>query len=262
MTPIIYALDEINDTIPEEVIHEAFSSRSLLNRRSVPTNLNSVIRDKVICSRVMKALQLQSQKIEYIDFNRMTILKQSENATIFRVNSSDINNRTIVAPLSVSYGKDNYRGSDMQFDTPIQTGFNKLIDGHRPVDDVSNAELHNLNNNTIMVENISQFNLLTLEAIVSHDPEYMDLPRGYWDSFAQLCLYATEAYIYRVLRIPLAQGKIEGGMEIGEFKSVVEEFRDSQKLYKEKLREFRKLDNIGDKRQKINQLRLQAIKFY
>lgn len=252
MTPIIHAIEEINDIIPEEILVEAFGSKSKgMRRDNVPVNVEYAIREQVINKRVIKSLNLQSQRTITIEHRKLSYVKRGVADAVIRVSKKDIGGASIVTPLALMYADApghfntaNYATDSAR--TQTEGRFQRVANGHLNIDNVQTSDLRLIAPNTVFVENFAIAERCSLLCTVTHDPELMSLPSGYWDDFAQLCCLATEAYAYRKLRTKVDRAKLAGGMELGSFREILDEYKDSEKMYKEHLKKFRKYDNLGN----------------
>lgn len=86
----------------------------------------------------------------------------------------------------------------------------------------------------------SQHSLITwvMTCRIAYDHEYTNMNTSAMDTFANLCVAATKAYIYNKLYIPLGKAFVQGGYEIGEFKMVVDSYSDAITRYNELLNDF------------------------
>ena len=264
MTPIIKAIQEINSIIPEEILLEGFGKKAHGLRRTLDaTNIEYGIREKVIMGRVIDSLNLQSQRIIEIKSGDIAIVQQNSTTCIIKVSKRAMGGCSIVTPLAVTqstiFGDDGQHSRGTGYnDSTMEGRYQRLQNGHDSIPNVQNADLRLIAPTTVLVENFSFTVSVGLRCTVTHDPELITLPKGYWDEFSSLCCLATEAYLFKTLRFKIAKAKLSGGMELTIFKEVLDEYRDSEKLYKEKLAKFRKYDNLGNAKAKQRATKLQG----
>ena len=86
----------------------------------------------------------------------------------------------------------------------------------------------------------SQHSMITwvMSCRIAYDQEFTNINTSAMDTFANLCVAATKAYIYNKLIIPLGKGYVQGGYEIGEFKMIVGSYSDAITRYNELLNDF------------------------
>ena len=86
----------------------------------------------------------------------------------------------------------------------------------------------------------SQHSMITwvMSCRIAYDHEFTNLNTSAMDTFANLCVAATKAYIYNKLVIPLGKAHVQAGYEIGEFKLIVDSYSDAITRYNELLMDF------------------------
>jgi hypothetical protein len=86
----------------------------------------------------------------------------------------------------------------------------------------------------------SQHSAITwvLECRIAYDQQFTNLNTSAMDTFANLCVAATKAYIYNKMVIPMGRAHIESGYELGEFKSIIDSYSDAITRYQELLNDF------------------------
>lgn len=70
---------------------------------------------------------------------------------------------------------------------------------------------------------------------IAYDENFTNLNTSALDTFADLCVEAVKMYAYNTLIIPLDKGYVESGLNIGEFKRIIDTYADSPVRYKELL---------------------------
>lgn len=256
MTPIIHAVEEITNIIYPEILDEAFGKTTRGRKLVSPaTNLEYQLRAKVINHRVITRLNLQSQREIEVNYRDITFVSRTETSAVIQVSKRSMGGASIVTPLALVYsnmftngGRYNERSNSTG--SSVESGMMKMLDGHKGLENIQTADLSMIGPNTIFVNNFAMVERVGLSCTITHDPELLTLPKGYWSEFAKLCRLATESYIYKELRFKVAQAKLSGGMELTVFKEVLDEYRDSEKMFEEAIVKFRKYDNLGNAKSK------------
>ena len=74
------------------------------------------------------------------------------------------------------------------------------------------------------------------EVNVEYDKNLSDIEPSLYLVLADLCLYATQAYIFNHLRVKLDKGYIHAGYELSIIRDIVESYSDAGEMYKEELK--------------------------
>ena len=251
MNLIQKALDECRFNIPREVMELAFLQTGSYDRR-IPISLDTRIREKVIDQRVIPdcnlvggsqvLIPLQGIDPEYVD---------APFSAVYRIPKSLTQGRTITTALSVSYGDaltmgGQYVGPE-QWNPMLDAG-NQMLRASSPVPPVSTAQLELIGENTIFLrDTVSIPSILYLRCIVENAQEMNNIKPASYHAFCKLVVLGVKAFIYNELNIKLDLGQLQGGMNVGRIREVVDSYSDSNELYETHLSEvWRKTAFLND----------------
>lgn len=273
MDPVSYAIAEVRDHIPPQILSLVFGpSGSIFIQNS--DSVEAAIRDKVIEGRVRRVTDsagamlleiplagLTAEKMEFHEINRFSY--------IFRIPKDRTNGRRITSALALAFGNtsmtgvghsahgNTYSGSGCGY-SAMSDAANGMLAANAPIPIVQTALLTIIGENVVMVEDyIPIARNLFLRCLVSHDNEFTNIKPQSYQAFAELVVLATKAYIYNNYNINLGKGYLVGGQELPEIRSIVDEYRDANELFLTYLKErWYKTSRMNDSRRFQRQLKL------
>jgi hypothetical protein len=87
-----------------------------------------------------------------------------------------------------------------------------------------------------------------LRCLLAYDASMSQIQIGSILDFTELAVLGTKAYIYNAYKVPLDEGKVKGGFELGSFREIVESYSDAREQYNEYLRTiWRKVAYMNDR---------------
>lgn len=241
LNPILKAIQDAKWQIPLQLLQSAFAPVSVFGR-PIALNMDAVIRDKVIDSRVRMDcnlaggtqldIPLRSIQPEQVPLPSGTPYSWS---LIYRIPMALTQNRVItrvlwiantVSPISGTYTYASYNGSAL---TNAAMG---VMQSQAPIPSSSTARIDIINTNTVMISDTNQWPYdCSMRCFVEYDEEMSQLPVGAYRFFSKLCLYAIKAYIYNTLIIQVNQGELYLGQELGKYKEILDSYADANELY-------------------------------
>lgn len=249
LNPISNAVREIQMTIPAQILTEVFGREDYRNwRRAAPVSVDEMIKSKVIRPRVLKDCNLIGGREAIISLEGLSpSVVDDSYAAIYNVPLERTGNRELMSVLSVNYipsGSAFGGGPGMAYasSNPIAISDVQSV-GQRVMDSVSNiphicsAQAELIGYNTVIIrDSMRATHPYELRCIVANDENLSNIsPRSY-PNFARACALAVKSYIYNQLIIRINQGVLEQGQELGVFKQIVEEYRESEEQYQDYLK--------------------------
>lgn len=239
-TPVMRAIADAKMAIPPQILQVAFTERQL-GRSPFPVNVDHMIRERVIEARVLPDCNLTggTQVIIPLDgleqeyYNQSTIvvripMERTQHRRIVRCTSILIGMETL--PSSYNYGMTNY--SDML------SAAGQVMASHTSMPVQSSARVTLIAENTVMIADQSILpSAMQLMCYVENDLEFTNMRSMTISKFSKLVEYAIKAYIYNELVIPMAEGEMRGGMDLGRFKEIVDSYADANENYQTYLNE-------------------------
>lgn len=248
MNALMYAMNEVRNQIPYEVLYAAMTygdDMQLINLSS----LDDKVMNKVIRPRVMLAANVVGGIEHVIPLSGIRPTFSEQFYTVYQVPPDLIMDKQIVSVLSLShmplssyaqingiagglsptvYGSGNNRFSQ----SAVVNVSNRISNAVNPVVTMSTAHLELVSRNTIAVyahfQSLGQFGV---RVVLENDEQMNNIqPRSY-GSFATLCVLATKAYIYNKLIVAMNSGYLSGGQELGTFKMIIDGYSEAQEQY-------------------------------
>lgn len=265
MNPINYALDRIiNSDIPIEILNEAFMSRRALNDYTIKT-LEQRMREVVIDKRIYSDCNIVHPTRINVALSQCKYLRGDSFQSVWYVPKTLTQGKTIVSAIELASAYTATNDPDFSYSSGNNAGLmnsayqnsgrngslpgagQQMLRSVSPIPLVTNASLHILNENTILVKDaVVVPGTMMLRVAVENDENFNHIRLPYYPLFHELCLLAVQQYIYRTLIIAMDSGFLQGGMELNSFKDEVSKYSDAGELYKEKLEEWTKSAYLMD----------------
>lgn len=247
MNPITYALNMLRMHIPYDILHHVFITADN-HKDHYPIALDARIRDKVIDSRVRvdcnlmggteTFLSLQQSQIEQIDpFTAVVTFPKhlTQGRTITRVFAVGYMGGAFGNASAIAGGT--FGGNFNQGSLPMSVGM-AALDAQSSIPMTTTAMCNLIGENTIMVKDSMVIsNMMSLHCWLEMDANMNHLQPPSYPKFAQLVLYAVQAYIYTKMMIPMNRAYIEGGRELSSFNEIVSSYAEANELYRTYLAE-------------------------
>lgn len=257
MNPIEYALLEIRNQIPLEILRLAFPGLDGQWENGVES-LDFRIRTKIIENRVRTDINLVGGIEERIPLDRCQYnISVDFTSVVIHVPAEVTHNRSIIQVHNISYGPTGYpasvngtsnygsysaspRGNRTENIVSAAAGANAFILG--------NVEI--MGNNTFLV----YYNGLLspgmwLECRLADDENLNSIRPQTYTKFSELCVLACKAYIFQSFAISLDQGQLQGGMQLGVIRELVWNYQEAEERYQEARQRWRSIAVMNDNRQ-------------
>lgn len=249
MNPIQKAIAEVKFRIPLDILNAAFMPRQF-GQRPLPVNLDSLIRQEVVEKRVRVDCDLVGGTQVNIPLGGLTPEYLDLYNLVYHIPKHLTQNRSITRLLSISVGYGSVMGTTnmgLEGSSPLLDAASGVLAAASPIPIISSAYLQLIAENTVLVTDSIQFPTnATLRCYVEYDADFSQMKPPTYLKFAKLVELATKAHIYNTLIIPIGQGQLVGGMDLGKFKEIVEGFADSNENYETYLNDTWKAVAIMD----------------
>lgn len=247
MNALQKALDEIKFRIPPHVLNETFKSRTQ-SWRDRDMSIDESILNKVIRPRVVVDTNIVGGIEMYIPLYGAEIQQVDNYTYVLRIPKELTQNRTILSALSISYfnsntmgaygGSSSYLGGQACSKNDVLGAANAVFDSFSSAPVTGTAQLRLVGENTIHVIDRGFFiQSAFLRCIVESDRELSNLQVRTYLAFSKLCELAVKSYIYNNMTITIDMAFLEGGRELGSFKTTVESYSDAEQMYQDFLKE-------------------------
>lgn len=255
MNALMYAINEVINQIPYEVLLESFS----IDEPPAIAQLTSIeekILRKCIRKRILVDANIVGGQQLLIPLSGITPSFYENHYTVYNISPELTMNREIVSVLGLSAmpassGYANPVSSTGGFGLPNQSntaygnGFNPLMSVANRIGDaaaissvIHNAHLELIGYNTVLAyAHHRVLAYLGIRVMLENESNLSNIqPRSY-KQLATLCVLGVKAYIYNKMLIPINSGQLSGGQELGVFKSIVESFSSAEEDYNTFLKE-------------------------
>ncbi|MCP4394463.1 MAG: hypothetical protein GY804_09400 [Alphaproteobacteria bacterium] len=263
-SPIEYFFNQLYlIDIPYEILTTTFNPR-----RNPRINIDNVIREKILNTKVIPDIQMKGARTKTLQLRREWAVPMNRNIN---------DRRRDMGKYSL------YRVPREYLENSIITSVTRVV---TPYNGPTNAEIpdfysHGVGANTFMeaaervVETNTNANVpwtpravpaggdgiqlipplgthidYTVVLKISYDRDLTTLGTSAIDKFIKLAILATKAYIYNKLILDLDRGRIEGGFEIGGFKTIVDSWNQTGLQYAELLNSFKGVSILADPRER------------
>jgi hypothetical protein len=251
MNAIQKAIDEIKYRIPKAVLEKVFIQRRFDWRQTVNSNIDDQILVNVIRPRVLVDCNLVGGTQAMIPLDGLAFAKPNDFTTVIHVPKSRTQGRSINSVLNLAFLSPGVTaswagggaGSAMgQFNSGENSaamgaaiGMMAAVD-KIPIVSTSNVQL--IAENTVMIRDVISIpSNGFLRCILANDEDLNHLqPRSYLQ-FSKLVEYAVKSYIYNELIINIDTAELQGGQQLGIFKTVLDGYSDAEQNYQDYLRD-------------------------
>jgi len=246
---LIYSINEINHQIPKELLQAGFT----IDDSPETVNLNSIddkILRKLLRKRVLIDMNITGGIETIIPLNNVQPSFYEYFYTIYQIPPEMTMNKEIVSALNIMlmpgsgvFGQGGLAGNSFgnigyMNENPVMNVANRIGSAASPSGVLSNAHLEIVGYNTILI--YANFRVLTnfgLRVLLENDSNLNNIqPRSY-KAVSMACVLATKAYLYNKLIIPVNNGYLASGQDLGMFKSILESYSEAENDYRTFLEE-------------------------
>ena len=260
MTPIAYALNEIQQQIPIEVLREAFPNK--LGDFYVKP-IEKKIQEAVFENRVRPAMNLIGGQQIVLPLSQGKIVYSDPKGIVYQFSNETLTNRDIISVHSVTTtppGVQAFTGAPNSLANKQQALMTATGSSAGPITEITAIDL--VGKNTVLISDIPVgLSMYFLKCLVTDDPELSRMPPPTILPFANLFVLATKAYVYNNLRIKRAAGQIYGGAVSTAPTDVINDYASAEEDYQIALRRWQGIAMISDQEQHSNIIKMQISPF-
>lgn len=251
MNPIQKAVDDLKFRIPRQILEKAFVDRLGSWRSIQRASLDELIILNVIRARVLVDCQLYGGSQVLISLNGLPQDKPTEYMTVIHIPKTRTEGKSINSVLNVgfiglaylaSWAGTTSAGSLATYgsyeNSALMTAAAGMVTAFDKIPMVSTSRVELIAENTICIRD--SMNLapdLTLRCVLADDINMNSLQLRAYRPFCNLVEYAVKSYIYNQLIIHMDQGELQGGAQLGAFKTIIDSYADAEQNYQDYLRE-------------------------
>lgn len=244
---IIKSLDEIKFRIPYEILRVVFQERNNDWRNRAPVSIDNEILNKVIKPRVIVDTNIIGGQTILVSLEGLTPKYSDTYTIIYEIPAERVMFRSIMSVLSISYlpfaSSFNTMGYGSGVVNPtsmndVTAAGQRVADSHSNIPMVSNATVELVGSNVVLIrDQLRVTNAYQLRCVVANEENLNNInPRSYL-AFSDVCVLAVKSYIYNKMIIAMDSAFLQGGQELGAFKSYVESLADAEQMYRDYLRD-------------------------
>ena len=262
-----YCLRKINEQIPYEILRETFDVKVQYGfGHHTPINLDSAIESTIIRASVLKDLQAAGGRMITIPLGGVSVQLLNTTKVVFQIPLSLTGGRNVMDVYRINFVSS---GNGYSYDTYSYTSqsvytlaLNNILDSSLPPPLTGTSQCEVVGPNVIVV-NLNGMVPVWMEAelILEDDDQLSHLnPRNY-ELIADMCVARCKSHIYNKLRIKMDQGYVEGGVVIGEFKNIIDNWSDVENTYKDLMKQYKTVSVLNDSEQYDRLLNMAIGKF-
>ena len=266
MSPIQHAINEAIFTISKPLLREAFRD-TVPNYGEAPISLDEQIRRKVIYPRVMVNMNLIAPREISIPISDLVPEILPDFSIIYQIPPERVNNSVIISVLNVSYipvygfSSIPMSGSGIGqaglVNNPLLAKADRVDNSVENIPVTNNANVDIVGVNRIRIREVPRnIPIHFLTCLIENDRELNNLKPGAYLNFSLMACLAIKSYIYTKLNTLVDKAFLEGGQELGTFRSELDTYSSAEAEYQTFLREkWGKTANMGDSAKKTRLLR-------
>ena len=239
------ALTTITNEIPPDVLAYAFSTRE---EEEKTWSVQQMVLDKVIQDRVLKDMNVHGGKLKHIvllpkyrEKLRMDVQDAYMHTgpfSLYRIPPEEREGLPLVEVHGLTY-RGNYAGYVPNMNgwaggVNLNTLGQAVLDSHTFASSPPKPNVELLSGDLVKLWP-AQHSIIVwvMSCRIAYDKDFTNLNTSALETFEELCLEATKAYIYNQTIIALDRGYVESGYEIGEMKRTIDTYADSRQRYRE-----------------------------
>ena len=269
MSAINYAVREVINRMPSQVLERLFGKVRGFECNFNPATIEDSIRNTIIYNRVITDMNLYGGLERYINVQGAEIINSDETGTLYHYTEKQLHGLSIISahyympgtpPRDEMYsilrhggGNSTPRGGGMnkpKLSCPSQKALEQLAsdvnpDKHKVIGFGARVIIRLVGKNSILSSSRAKNGYF--KVVLSEDPELTTVPPRSYPAFAKLVELATKAYIYKEEVITLEQAEIYNGASLGGIKSYISDLRDSEELYQAQLKKWGKIAFMHDR---------------
>lgn len=250
MNPITKALDEIQFTIPREILNQVFITQDLQFCSNM-VSLETRIREQVIDPRVLIDIDLHGGTEAFLPLEDHVQANYADPYTvIYHIPDEVTQNRPIVQVYSVHFAILGYQNAGMALhytESPMAAETRRVLDSARRVPPAMTSYLNLIAHNTVMARYVYlPYKTAFMRVRLGNDNALSHIRPQTFPAFSELCVLATKAHIYNTMIVKIDMGQLHGGQVLGAFKEIVMNYADANQMYQEALRKWRKIAVLND----------------
>lgn len=267
MNPMQYALNEIRQRIPVQLLQQGFPSLGTGFDNTV-VSLDERIRSTVLETRVITDINLLGGTEANLPLSSATVDRVDDFTYVYRLDDRATQGRHVTQVFNLGYGPYGVFGSGAIGSTYGNNTINQMTqninNASMGITLVSTSHLSLIGHNTFMVRfpgvpanYIGGDRTLWVRCRIADDGYLSSIRPNAYPVFADLCVLAVKAYLYNSLAISIDEGAIRTGQVLGVIREMLWNMQEAESLYQEARRKWQGVAVAQDPIQYRNFLSLQ-----
>lgn len=249
MNAIQKAISEVKYLIPKAILEKAFINRFSNWRQPTETNVDEQISALVIRPRVLVDCNIVGGTQAMVPIGDIPYERPDGVTTVMRIPKSRTQNRSINSVLHVAFLSQAQNGAwgnavglgggsfDHGDNSATMGGAAAMMAAVDKIPVTSTAAVQLIGENVIMVRDVISMPMNSyLRCILSNDDNLNNIQIRSYPAFVKLVEYAVKSYIYNTLVIEVDMAELQGGYNLGVFKTVMDSYSDAEQNYQDHLK--------------------------
>ena len=253
MDHISFAVNEVIQQIDPSLLQLGFiNARDKFRLNPGVATVEDGIRREVLHARVLPALNIVGGELVAVPLYQLPFDRVEGNIMLVRIPKNRTNNRSIISVNTIGFMPwgsftnwyNGAAGSAFTAASGTSTQFSSgsaiamtVLNSFDVVPWQGTAQAEVVGENVISYPDFISLSTNGFARCYLENPENLsNIPQRSALSIAELLLYATQAYLYRTLRVRIGRGRIEGGFEIGEISNILDDYKDANDKYRDMLK--------------------------
>jgi hypothetical protein len=214
-------VSKIKESIPIEILTKAYCDTNAYYANRVTIDLDHILLTEIINNKVLRDCNLVRGVETIIDLTKANREILLDNGLLIRLDPATTNGKNIISVLSVSY----IRQQEFMLAPTIASSFSGT-------DPLVEPRAYPVAPFTIFVHSISYYPT-TARVVLELSKSFTDVDTSALNLLGKMCVNATKADIYNLLRIKIANSVIVNGEDLPNIANIVSEYADASTIYEE-----------------------------
>lgn len=276
MNAVTYALNEVRQRIPPQILRLIFN-RSRINNvvfsdmsRDLPIAVSGELRRQVIDNWILPMINCAGAVTDEIPLAGLGFEEPVPHQRIYHIPKAMTNGRSITSVYAVIWGR---TGSNAFNPIPaygnaglgscgvsaVTMAARSAASSFAPIPVTQTSDVTLIGENTFLVEGWQPIpGEFFAKVMLGHDENLSTINPRSWPVFAEMVVAATKYFIYNNYYIELGAGELVSGMQLGQIKEIIDEYRDANtildEIFKTKWGKVAHMNDTGRRRTHLRML--------
>lgn len=241
MNNLVYICNEIINSIPMEILQEAFNLDTPSDMVRATSLEDKIIR-KLLKPRILRTMDIIGGIEWTVPLSDAQLTASDLYYTTYFIPPEAVRNKEIISVLSLTslpggsyFNPENYGTGGLGLinqPNPVVNVGSRIGSAAAPSGAYFNAHTEIVGYNTVCVyQNFRLLSQLGLLVVLENNSNLNNIQPRSLPAVAKYAILGTKAYIYNKLIIPLNNGLIHFGQDLGVFRSIVESYSDAEEQF-------------------------------